>query len=271
MATPRKHWFRVADSVAHEPWSNDVLATAIRILAHLNMRRARDGRSWVDATSVLCGPALLMTLTGSASLARARRIIDRLAMHVSLTVDRRGMDTLIYWPKFAEYQEPEPGGRAATHGQRLQEHPPPTPAPTPAPNRSPQASPSETAAAEAPTRTLGEPARWSAMFAAEPGAAAEHVAFVAEVLPQIEAEATARGHEPMTREWTACVKERLWAFWRYREKRRTGLAVVRRSESFAEREDRARQESFEAGAAAANASIERRARERAAREKRGIA
>jgi hypothetical protein len=42
VATPLKRWFRVADSVAREPWDNDTLAAVVRLMAHMNTRRSRD-------------------------------------------------------------------------------------------------------------------------------------------------------------------------------------------------------------------------------------
>ena len=116
MATPRKHWFRVADSVRDEPWSNDVAATFLRLSAHLNTRWARDGKRGSEAGSVVLPPAVLMALTGSGSLVRARRILDELAVHVSLTVHRQGANTVCEWPKFSIFQryESEPGAEHET-------------------------------------------------------------------------------------------------------------------------------------------------------------
>lgn len=115
MATPRKHWFRVADSVALEPWTNDELALAIRLMAHLNTRWAREGRSPEDAGSSTLSPGILCSLAGCASLVRARRILRALAEHVSLTVEERGVYTLVAWRKYAEFQRlmSEPGANTA--------------------------------------------------------------------------------------------------------------------------------------------------------------
>ena len=104
MATPRKRWFKCPDSVGYEPWSNDVLATLIRLQTHLNTRWARDGRSTADAAWTLSTPAVLMQLTGCSSLARARRILSECATNVSLTVSTQGANTLIVWPKWPDFQ-----------------------------------------------------------------------------------------------------------------------------------------------------------------------
>jgi hypothetical protein len=104
VSTPRKHWFKVADSVAHEPWSNDVAATFMRLLAHLNTRWAREGRTPDQAVEVVLSRGTSMQLTGSGSLARARSILRELATHVSLVIDEQGTNTLVRWPKFAKFQ-----------------------------------------------------------------------------------------------------------------------------------------------------------------------
>lgn len=104
MATPRKRYFRVADSVRNEPWTNDELAFAIRLMGELNTRWARNGLSEEEACSATFGPGDFMALTGCASLVRARRIARGLATHVSLILDERGAYTRIEWRKFAEFQ-----------------------------------------------------------------------------------------------------------------------------------------------------------------------
>jgi len=104
VATPRKHWFKVADSLTQEPFSNDELATLIRLMGELNQRWARDGLSADQACSILLRPGDLMSCTGTGSLARARRVANALAVHVSLTVDAQGTNTLIKWPKWSIFQ-----------------------------------------------------------------------------------------------------------------------------------------------------------------------
>ena len=104
MATPRKHWFKVMDSIARDDLSNDEVATMIRLLGMLNTQWARDGLSGADAARITCRPADLMACTGSESLARARRIADALSVKVGLTVDRVGKQTIIFWPKCLELQ-----------------------------------------------------------------------------------------------------------------------------------------------------------------------
>ncbi len=111
MATPRKHWFRVADSVALEPWSNDVAATFMRLLAHMNTRWAREGLSPEDACRVLIPARTLMTLTGSQDARTAQRRIQKLA--TTVTIRCKFIETMrgaggkacsLEWPKYAEFQ-----------------------------------------------------------------------------------------------------------------------------------------------------------------------
>jgi hypothetical protein len=122
----------VADSVAYEPWDNDVAAAFIRLLAHLNTRWAREGRDASEACEVVLSRSMAMQLTGSGSLARARSILDRLATHVTLVVDRQGMATLVRWPKFAEFQKLPSESGAEVVAQPSELLPPPQDAPAPA-------------------------------------------------------------------------------------------------------------------------------------------
>lgn len=104
MATPMKRWFRVADSVTREPWSNDEAALFLRLLGHFNARRSRDRLPPNEASVVVLRPGELCSLAGCQSLARARRILDGLKTHVSLIVDERGAYTSVEWPKLPEFQ-----------------------------------------------------------------------------------------------------------------------------------------------------------------------
>jgi len=105
VATPRKHWFKVADSIARDDLSNDELGTMIRLLAMLNTQWARDGLDGEEAARIALRPVDLMACTGSESLARARRIVGALKVKVGLTVDEVGKQTVIFWPKSLEFQD----------------------------------------------------------------------------------------------------------------------------------------------------------------------
>ncbi len=121
MATPRKKWFRVADSLTQKPLSNDELATLIRLMGQLNQRWARDGLTADEACSILLRPGDLMACTGSGTLVRARSIARGLAIVVQCTVDEDGVNTLIKLPKWASFQR-LPSESGAISGQKL---PPP--------------------------------------------------------------------------------------------------------------------------------------------------
>lgn len=136
MATPRKNWFKVADSVAFEDWPNDVAATFLRLGAYLNTRWARDGRLAVDRGRTTISSAVLQQLTGSGSLARARRVLRSLATHVTLVIDEQGTSTVVEWPKYAEFQGSESGSGDATETDASPAVPSPSPIsePSPSPN-----------------------------------------------------------------------------------------------------------------------------------------
>lgn len=133
------------------------------------------------------------------------------------------------------------------------------------PPRAPQPVVADADEPDPPSLTRGDPRRWASMLAREPGDHDDHAAFIADVLPQVEAEAEARGHEPGSKRFNAAVRERLWAFWRHRSKPRDAPRVVVQRETYAEREERARQDAFEAGVAALEAIQREREHKRAQR------
>lgn len=104
MATERRRWFYVADSVLREPWPNDVLATFIRLLAYLNQRRSRDRLDPDAACQAVIGKADLMAITGKLRLDVARTSLSRLAHVTSTSVEHQADVTLISWPNCAEFQ-----------------------------------------------------------------------------------------------------------------------------------------------------------------------
>lgn len=148
MATPRKHWFKVADSVLREEWSNDTLATHVRLMAWLNQRWARDGIEHEKAGSAVIGGFDAMAITG---VKRAHVALQRLASHplvAGLTSARASLvgvcpssgallentqsptAVLLEWSKFSEFQE---------YGSRL----PPGDDPGSRPHRAPPVSGSD--------------------------------------------------------------------------------------------------------------------------------
>ena len=97
MATPRKHWWRVADSVAYEPWSNDVVAAFVRLGGYLNTRWARQGLSAEKAGRALLSLPDLMQITGKQSLPAAVDALARLAEATGLEFQLRGAIPLVYF------------------------------------------------------------------------------------------------------------------------------------------------------------------------------
>lgn len=134
MATPRKNWFKVADSVAFEDWPNDVAATFLRLGAYLNTRWARDGRLAVDRGRTTVSSKILQQLTGSGSLARARRVLHELATHITLAIDEQGTSTVIEWRKYAEFQSSESGSGDANETVAHSAVPSPSPISEPSPS-----------------------------------------------------------------------------------------------------------------------------------------
>ena len=129
MATPRRHWFKVADSIAREPWSNDQVATFVRLLAFLNSRRARDELGPEEASRCVLRPGDLSEITGRYTLRSARYQLDLLGDVVSITVQHRGELTSIEWLKCAEFQ----GWASESREIPGRKMPSPTPTPTPFP------------------------------------------------------------------------------------------------------------------------------------------
>lgn len=105
MATPRKRYFRVADSILREPWDRDTKLTLVLLMAYLNTRWARDGVPDEEAGRALLCRADVAAITGRLRPDIALKSLRSLAEVVSMTVESRGEFTLIDWPKFAEFQE----------------------------------------------------------------------------------------------------------------------------------------------------------------------
>lgn len=132
MATPRKHWFRVEDRIRREAWDNDTLAFAVRLLALMNERWARDGRSADDADEVIIDTGELCSLAGCQSVVRALSIARRLVARSSCVIDALDGRTRVRWRKYSEIQE--------LRAPRLPRNRPgfalsaPAPAPAPAPS-----------------------------------------------------------------------------------------------------------------------------------------
>ncbi|MBG95072.1 MAG: hypothetical protein CL793_07450 [Chloroflexi bacterium] len=101
----RRPYVKIATSVLREPWSSDQLATFVRLCCWLSDRWARDQLSWEEACSATLSRHDLAVITGRAQLAHSRRALRSLGEHVSLAISVRGDYTLIFWPKYADFQD----------------------------------------------------------------------------------------------------------------------------------------------------------------------
>lgn len=114
MATPRKRYFRVADSVLFENWDDNQLATMVRLCAYLNVRWAREGRDLAEACGADLSTADLFKITGKNRVDVALKSLQRLAEVTSMSAERCGDVTRVRWPKFAIFQEfPSPSASAS--------------------------------------------------------------------------------------------------------------------------------------------------------------
>lgn len=104
MATARRKYFHVADSVADEPWSNDDLAALVRLMARMNTRWARNNLTPEEACRIRLGPTEVMAISGKRRADVAATSLRRLADVASMSVRLDGHIVEIEWPNFAEYQ-----------------------------------------------------------------------------------------------------------------------------------------------------------------------
>lgn len=224
MATPRKHWFKVADALCREPLSNDALACAMRLMGWMNSRRARDERDAEDACKVVLRPADLMGIAGKGTLRSARAVLFGLAASGleasrpradigatsarypgdigSISVRARGDLTEITWPNLAEFQ----GWTSESREKVSRELPSPTPTPTPTPGEEKrreeredaprtEPDPPEIGAAgeEAARAKLDRDARKAlSMLSGQEGSAEEKLRFLRAELRSAEAEVSDR-------------------------------------------------------------------------------
>jgi hypothetical protein len=128
MATARKHWFKVGDSLLREPWPRDVKLTMVLLAAWLNQRWARDGLTRAEACRAVMSQGALAEVTGRTHRKHALNSLRTLAKFVSLSIRVRGEFIHIHWPKFAEFQN-LPSDDGAKPGKRKPRDMPPPPTP----------------------------------------------------------------------------------------------------------------------------------------------
>ncbi len=144
MATHRRHWFKLDDAVEREPLGNNELALLVRLTAHFNARRSRDVLDPDAACRAVLRPAVLANLAGCQSLARARRILNGLAVHFESIRNGGGVDeqftwspldvnSMVEWRNLAISQGWASEPRADRGHEAARQVPPPTPTPAPTP------------------------------------------------------------------------------------------------------------------------------------------
>lgn len=178
MATPRKHWFRVADSILFEGWSDAEIATMVRLSAYLNTRWARDGKDAESAGFVSLDLASARLVCGRTHRADCERALRALGARLTLSVEAIGYRFEIKWPKWPEFQGLAPRELPASRPRVAPSGTPPPPPPpthTPKPPEAPSAPPAPRARAGRARRAVdpGAEAAWPAIRAAfaEHGAA----------------------------------------------------------------------------------------------------
>jgi hypothetical protein len=111
VATPRKHWFKVPDSVLWESWSDTDLATLIRLQAFLNTRWARNGLKPEEACKATLDAAALHAVTKRERFAAGVATLSHALGNVTATHSHGARSVFVHWPKFAEFQFQKPESR----------------------------------------------------------------------------------------------------------------------------------------------------------------
>jgi hypothetical protein len=140
VATPRKHWLRLYESLLDEDWDDATLASLVRLMCWLNRRWARDGIPHHEAGRATIPMLQLMTLMRRRRPERALERLRACAAAVTMTYEVGATSVTIDWPKFSILQEYGERHRPVT-GQspgsdrvvNALETPSPTPTPTPTP------------------------------------------------------------------------------------------------------------------------------------------
>lgn len=154
MATPRKAWFRVPDSVADEDWPDDVLATLIRLQARMNSRWARNGLSASEAAEITLSACDAMAVTRRRSFARASELLRRTSGYVTSDVRVARASVKFSWPKWPIFQGLASRELPRENPEASLESPSPPPPPPPPPQKEEEKKESEPSA---PPPTLSSP------------------------------------------------------------------------------------------------------------------
>lgn len=105
MATPRKRWFKVADSILREPWTAEERGIILGVCAYLHQRWSRDGIDAETAGEASLTNADLHAITGRSHRPSSLKSLSNALDLVTSSVKDCGKTVEISWPKFAEFQE----------------------------------------------------------------------------------------------------------------------------------------------------------------------
>lgn len=203
MATERRPYHRAADSLLHEPWTNDQLAFVCRLSALMHERWRTSRLTFEQASTVLLGPTDLMKVAGKLQPSAARALAERVAALVSCSIEARGALFEIKWPKWAEFQGLVPQNGESSGRERS---PSASSVPRPRPG-----SPEEPSARE----RNGARSLWLNVLAKERGSEHAKAAFLEAELERIEAEAEAL-HPRDRKARNAKMRSLIIGWWRQR-------------------------------------------------------
>ena len=99
--TRRKHWFRVADSILEDDWDDKTLATAVRFMAYLNTRWARNGLTASEACEGELSVRQVSVITRTSRRDVGQKSLQRLADVTDMTLQSVGEVTRFSWPKWS--------------------------------------------------------------------------------------------------------------------------------------------------------------------------
>lgn len=105
MATERKKWFKVAESILREDMTPTQRSTFLGLLAWFNQRRQRDGHRGRRAQEASIPPGDLLTITLQPRLELAREFLLDIEKRFDLTIEERGVFTWVQWPNLSKFQE----------------------------------------------------------------------------------------------------------------------------------------------------------------------
>jgi len=105
LATPRKHWVKIASSLLREPWPDREKLTLVLLSCYLNDRWARDGLSPEQACEATLTRGDLAAITRANRIDIGRKRLESLRDFCSISLQPLGDLTKISWPKFAEFQQ----------------------------------------------------------------------------------------------------------------------------------------------------------------------